>query len=73
MVDKVNGAGGREPRPIKYMFGLSARERIALERLALQERSTAAQVIRRLIYTKAKSRDLWPVGPVAWDPKRGEL
>jgi hypothetical protein len=61
----------KERRIIKYMLALSHRERAALERLAAEERSSAAQVIRRLIYTKAKSRGLWPQGPGWWDPAKG--
>lgn len=61
----------RDIKDLSFMFKLSGRERAALEALAVAERSTGAQVIRRLIYHKATSRGLWPEGAGRWEPWLG--
>jgi hypothetical protein len=44
----------------RFGLVLSPTEREALERLAEQERISAAAVIRRLIWRSAHEQELWP-------------
>lgn len=54
-----------ERRTRKYMLSLAPSERIALDRLAERDGSSAADVVRRLLLEEIRRADLWRPGAAA--------